>query len=190
MPEAGPGPAFRRLSEATVFDGALISVASVELEGPGGDRFEREVVHHPGAVVVVPVTSGGRAVMVRQYRAAVQAELLEVPAGKRDVDGEPTEETARRELIEEVGRRAGRLDLLARFYNSPGFTDEFTWLYLARDLEEVPHDRQGFEEMAMSVEEVDLADVPELIRSGAIRDAKSIIGLCLAREVVQGGTAA
>lgn len=170
------------MSETTVFDGSLISVASVQLEGPDGDRFEREVVHHPGAVVVVPVTGEGRAVMVRQYRAAVGDELLEVPAGKRDVDGEPAEETARRELAEEVGLRAGRLELLARFYNSPGFSDEFTWLYLARDLEEVPHDRQGFEEMAMSVEEVDLAEVPGLVASGAIRDAKSILGLCLAGQ--------
>ena len=170
-----------------MFDGSLISVATVELEGPDGDRFEREIVHHPGAVVVVPVTAAGRAVMVRQYRAAVADELLEVPAGKRDVDGEPAEETARRELVEEVGRRAGRLDLLARFYNSPGFCDEFTWLYLARDLEEVPHDRQGFEEMAMAVEEVDLAAVPGLIASGTIRDAKSIIGLCLASQALAAG---
>lgn len=179
------GPPFRRLSESRVFDGALISVATVELEGPDGDRFEREIVHHPGAVVVVPVTDTGRAVMVRQYRAAVAEEILEVPAGKRDVEGEPTEETARRELVEEVGRTAGRLDLLARFYNSPGFCDELTWLYLARDLLEVPHDRQGFEEAAMAVEEVDLADVPALIASGAIRDAKSIIGLTLARQVIE-----
>ena len=160
-------------------------MASVQLEGPGGERFEREVVHHPGAVVVVPVTGEGRAVMVRQYRAAVRDELLEVPAGKRDVDGEPTEETARRELAEEVGLQAGRLDLLARFYNSPGFSDEFTWLYLARQLDEVPHDRQGAEEMAMAVEEVALSDVAGLISSGAIQDAKSIIGLCLAQQFLQ-----
>lgn len=182
MPEG-----FRRLAEQTVFEGSVISVTSVQLEGPDGDRFERQVVRHPGAVVVVPVTGDGRAVMVRQYRAAVEGQILEVPAGKRDVDGEPPEETARRELVEEVGRRAGRLDLLARFYNSPGFTDEFTWLYLARDLEEVPHDRQGFEEMAMQIEEVDLSEVPAMVASGAIRDAKSIIGLCLAREALQSG---
>ncbi len=182
MPERAP---FERLSETTVFDGSLISVAAVELRGPDGDRFQREIVHHPGAVVVVPVTSDQRAIMVRQYRAAVEAELLEVPAGKRDVDGEPTEVTARRELVEEVGRRAGRLDLLARFYNSPGFSDEFTWLYLARQLDEVPHDRQGAEEMAMAVEEVALSDVAGLISSGAIQDAKSIIGLCLAQQFLQ-----
>ncbi len=117
--------------------------------------------------------------MVRQFRAAVDGDLLEVPAGKRDVDGEATEVTAARELAEEVGRRAGRLDLLARFYNSPGFSDEFTWLYLAQDLSSVPLDRQGAEEQHMTIEEVPLAAVPGMIRAGEIVDAKSIIGLTL-----------
>lgn len=176
---------FDVVRESTIYDGSLIRVAKMQLEGADG-RFEREIVHHPGAVVVVPVTEEGRVVMVRQYRAAVRGELLEVPAGKRDVEGEPTEVTAERELAEEVGRRPGRLDLLARFYNSPGFSDELTWLYLARDLTEVPHDRQGFEERAMVVEEVALQSVPDLIKAGEIIDAKSIIGLCLAREVLAG----
>jgi ADP-ribose pyrophosphatase len=87
--------------------------------------------------------------------------------------------TAGRELAEEIGRRAERLDLLARFYNSPGFTDEFTWLYLAQDLTDVPHDRQGAEEQEMTIEELALADVPGLIASGQIIDAKTIIGLTL-----------
>jgi len=148
-------------------------------EGPGGGRFERDVVHHPGAVVVVPMTESGRVIMVRQFRAAIGSDLLEIPAGKRDVAGEPPEVTAARELAEEVGREATSLDLLARFYNSPGFTDEFTWLYLATGLTEVPHDRQGAEEQSMSVEEIPLADIPAMIDSGLILDAKSIIGLTL-----------
>jgi 8-oxo-dGTP pyrophosphatase MutT (NUDIX family) len=180
-------PPFRKVAEEPRFDGTLISVASVEYEGPGGDRFQRDVVHHPGAVVVVPVTAEGRVIMVRQFRAAVGGELLEVPAGKRDVDGEAPEVTAARELAEEVGRRAGRLELLARFYNSPGFTDEFTWLYLARDLEPVPHDRQGAEEQVMTVEEIELAAVPDLIASGALVDAKSIIGTTLAAARISEG---
>ena len=175
-------PPFRRLEEHTVYDGSLIRVATAWFEAPDGSRFEREIVHHPGAVVVVPVTASGAVLMVRQYRAAVGEELLEVPAGKRDVDGEPTEITAQRELAEEVGRRARRLELLATFYNSPGFTDEHTWLYLAEDLEVVPHDPQGAEELHMAVEEIALDDVPGLIGRGAIVDAKSIVGLCLARS--------
>ena len=168
------------MGEKELFRGSLIQVANATFEDPAGRRFERDVVHHPGAVVVVPLTASGAVVMVRQFRAAIEQELLELPAGKRDVGGEDPETTAARELAEEVGKQAAKFELLARFYNSPGFTDELSWLYLATDLQEVPDDRQGFEEQQMSVEEVPLDSAPELIRSGKIMDAKSIIGLSLA----------
>ena len=173
-------PPFRKVEETELYRGSLIRVAQAVFEDPAGHRFERDVVHHPGAVVVVPLLDRETVIMVRQFRAAIGAELLEVPAGKRDVHGEATEVTAQRELAEEIGRRAGRLELLARFYNSPGFCDEFTWLYMARDLEPVPVDRQGAEEQYMTVEEIKLAAVADLIATGEIVDAKSIIGLCLA----------
>jgi ADP-ribose pyrophosphatase len=172
-------PSFRKLGETEVYRSSLIRVTSARFEDPAGGRFERDIVHHPGAVVVVPLTAAGSVLMVRQFRAAIGADLLEIPAGKRDVDGEATEVTAARELAEEVGRRAGRLDLLARFYNSPGFSDEFSWLYLAQDLTPVPQDRQGAEEQHMTIEEVPLAAVPAMITAGRIIDAKSIIGLSL-----------
>jgi ADP-ribose pyrophosphatase len=177
-------PPFRKVGETELYRGSLIRVVRAEFEGPDGQTFDREVVHHPGAVVVVPVTGDGQVIMVRQFRSAIEEDLLEIPAGKRDVEGEDTAVTAQRELAEEVGRRAGQLELLARFYNSPGFCDEFTWLYLARQLEVVPSDRQGAEEQVMTVEQVPLADAPALIASGRIVDAKSIIGLCLAMERV------
>jgi 8-oxo-dGTP pyrophosphatase MutT (NUDIX family) len=173
-------PPFRKLDETEVLRGSLIQVATGRFEAPDGEQFERDIVHHPGAVVVVPLTEVGTVLMVRQFRAAVGAELLELPAGKRDVDGEPTEVTAGRELAEEVGRQAGRYRLLARFYNSPGFTDELSWLYLAEDLTPVPYDRQGSEERHMTVEEISLAAVPGMIQAGDIIDAKSIIGLTMA----------
>jgi ADP-ribose pyrophosphatase len=173
-------PGFRKLGEREVLRTSLLHVVAARFESPEGEEFERDVVHHPGAVVVVPLTADRTVLMVRQYRAAVEAELLELPAGKRDVEGEPTEVTAARELAEEVGRYAGRLDLLARFYNSPGFSDEFSWLYLAQDLTPAPLDRQGAEERHMAVEEVPLAAVVNMITTGEIVDAKSIIGLMLA----------
>jgi ADP-ribose pyrophosphatase len=179
-------PPFRRLGETEVLRSSLIRVTSARFEGPSGEQFDRDIVHHPGAVVVVPLTDSGTVVMVRQYRAAVDAELLEIPAGKRDVHEEPTEVTAARELAEEVGQRAGRLDLLARFYNSPGFCDELSWLYLARDLSTVLQDRQGAEEQYMTIEEVPLASVPAMITAGEIVDAKSIIGLTLTRSLLSG----
>jgi 8-oxo-dGTP pyrophosphatase MutT (NUDIX family) len=175
-------PSFRRVDEQGVYDGRLITVASATFEAPEGDRFEREIVHHPGAVVIVPLHENGEVTLVRQFRAAIDMELLEIPAGKRDVDGEAPEVTAARELAEEVGLQAGQLDLLARFYNSPGFSDEFSWCYLATNLTTVPTDLQGIEEQHMSVERVALRDVAALITDGRILDAKTIVGLSLAAQ--------
>ncbi len=176
---------FRKLDERTVFTGQLISVGVGRFAGPDGGEFERDVVHHPGAVSVVPVIDDGEAVLlVRQYRAAVDRELLELPAGKRDVDGEAPEVTAARELEEEIGQRAGRLEKLAEFLNSPGFSDEHSYVYLGLDLEACDTSLQGVEEQHMTVERVPLDQVPELVSSGAIEDAKTIIGLCLARQAL------
>jgi 8-oxo-dGTP pyrophosphatase MutT (NUDIX family) len=163
----------------------LISVAEGTFEAPDGSMFDRDIVHHPGAVSIVPVLGqSGEVVLVRQYRAAVDRLLLEIPAGKRDVAGEPPHETARRELIEEIGMRPGRLELLAEFFNSPGFSDEHSFVFMAWDLEVCPVDLQGIEEQHMTVERVALDDVVGMIRSGVIVDAKTIIGLMLAREAL------
>jgi 8-oxo-dGTP pyrophosphatase MutT (NUDIX family) len=176
---------FRRVTEQELFRGSLISVAVGTFEAPDGSTFEREIVHHPGAVSVVPVLGqSGEVVMVRQYRAAVDRALLEIPAGKRDVAHEPPEQTARRELIEEIGMRPGRLERLAEFYNSPGFSDEHSFVFMALDLEPDHSDLQGIEEQHMTVERVALDDVGGMIRSGDIVDAKTIIGLMLAREAL------
>lgn len=177
---------FRKVSESVVWEGTLVS-AGVGLHlAPDGSSFERDVVHHPGAVSVVPVLDGEDAVLlVRQYRAAVDMDLLEIPAGKRDVAGEAPEITAGRELEEEVGMRAGRLRKLAEFYNSPGFCDEHSHVFMALGLEPCETDFQGVEESHMTIERVALADVPGLIAAGEITDAKTIIGLCLAREALR-----
>src|SRR5207253_7004519 len=99
---------------------------------------------------------------------------------KRDVEGEDLETLARRELEEEIGMRAGRLVKLAEFYNSPGFCDEHSFVFLGLDLTPTATSAQGIEEQHMTIEHVALADVPRLISTGALVDAKSIIGLCLA----------
>ena len=178
---------FRKLDETEITRGPVITVGVAHFSAPDGTVFERQVVHHPGAVVVVPLIRPGTVVLVRQFRAAVESELLEVPAGKRDVDGEPPETTAGRELAEEIGYKPGRLRLLARFYNSPGFSDELSHLYLAEDLEAVGREAAGIEEGHMSVHEIDLDEVPDLIAGGEIIDAKTIIGLTLTREHLAGG---
>lgn len=176
---------FRKVGERVVHAGSLITTAEAEFEAPDGTTFRRDVVHHPGAVVVVPVLAGEKSVlMVRQFRAAVEREMLEVPAGKRDVAGEPVEVTARRELEEEVGMRASRIQKLAEFYNSPGFCDELSHVFMALDMEPATVSAQGVEEQHMTIQEVALDDVPALITSGHLVDAKSIIGLCLTRQAL------
>ena len=173
---------FKKRSERALHQGSLIALAEGTFVGPDGDEFVRDIVHHPGAVSVVPIEADGAVLLVRQYRAAIDRHLLEIPAGKRDVADEPPELTAQRELAEEVGRRAGRMDLLGTFYNSPGFCDEYSYVYLARELEEVPVEAHSVEEAEMTVERVPLRDALALIASGEIVDGKTIIGLLLAQE--------
>ena len=176
---------FRKLDERIVWQGTLVSAGSGTFADPDGHKFERDVVHHPGAVVVVPVIDGD-VILVRQYRAAIDRILLELPAGKRDVADEPVEVTAGRELEEEVGMRAGSMEKIAEFYNSPGFCDEHSFLFLATDLTRCATSFQGHEEQHMTIERIPLDSVPALIASGELVDAKSIIGLCLARERLAG----
>jgi len=170
---------FRVVGSDTLCDAGFLSMARLRVVGHG-EEFDRHVVHHPGAVVVVPVIDGD-AVLVRQWRVATGRVLLEVPAGKRDVEGEPPETTANRELEEEIGYVAGRLDKLCEFYNSPGFCDEYTHLFLATELEERTRAAVSHEEAAMTIERVALDRVDDLVASGELVDAKSIIGLLLAR---------
>ncbi len=172
---------FRKLDERIVWSGTLVSAGTGTFVDPEGTEFERDIVHHPGAVVVVPVIDDD-VILVRQYRAAINAELLEVPAGKRDVTDEPVDITAHRELEEEVGMRAGSMVRIAEFYNSPGFCDEHSFLFLATELTPCATSFQGHEEQHMTIERIRLDTVPELIASGQLVDGKSIIGLCLARE--------
>lgn len=171
--------AFRKIGERTVFEGSVISLGVGTFEAPDGHRFEREIVHHPGAVSVVPLTDDDEVILVRQYRAPLDRELLEIPAGKRDVADEPVELTAHRELVEEIGMRAGRLEPLAEFHNSVGFCDEQSFVFLATELEPTATDLQGIEEQHMTIERVALDDVFALIAAGEITDAKTVIGLTL-----------
>lgn len=171
---------FRHLGDDVLHRGHVITLCRSSFESPDGERFDREVVRHPGAVSVVPLRDDGTVVLVRQYRAPVDDLVLEIPAGKRDVQDEPLEQTAERELVEEVGLSPGRLELLARFHNSIGFCDEESFVFLGTQLSPAPLDRQGVEERHMELVEVALADTPAMIAAGEITDAKTVIGLSLA----------
>ena len=177
-------PGFRHLGDETIASLYRIDVVRARFEAPDGSTFEREIIRDKQVVAMVPLLADGRSVlMVRQYRGAIDAEQLEIPAGLCDVDGEDDPlATARRELAEEAGKAAGSFDLLVQSYMSAGISDELVRIYLATGLTDVPDDRQGVEEEHMSVEEIALADVPAMIADGRLTDAKSIMGLLLTRE--------
>jgi ADP-ribose pyrophosphatase len=175
-----PAAGFRVVSSTAVAEAGFLTLETRHVVGPDGAEFDRHVVRHPGAVVVVPV-DGDDALLVRQFRAAVDGDLLELPAGKRDVPGEPPATTAARELAEEIGRTASRMQLLGEFYNSPGFTDELSFVFLATGLTEGERHAVTDEEAAIEVVRVPFADVDALVADGTIRDAKTMIGLLLAR---------
>ncbi|HEY3842776.1 MAG TPA: NUDIX hydrolase [Acidimicrobiales bacterium] len=174
-------PSFRWVSEEEVFRGYLFSVAEVVLADPDGRTFERSVVHHPGAVTIVPVDEDRRVTLVRQYRASVDDMVLETPAGTRDVSGESLESTARRELAEEAGLAARAMVELMGTYNSPGYSDQRTTIFLATGLTPVPTNPVGVEEGFMTIETIALHDLDALVADGTLVDATTIIGLYLAR---------
>lgn len=189
----GPRPdpqGFRHVADETVYRGFIVSTVKASFVDPDGNRFDRDVIRHPGAVAIVPLTEANSVLLVRQFRPAVDRWILEVPAGTRDVDGEPPETTAHRELAEELGRGAGRLDLLTHCLNTPGFCDEVTTVFLATDLHPVPTNRQGLEERFMSIEELSLSRFDELVDEGTIVDAVTILGVALARRRRQGSVRA
>ena len=149
-----------------------LRVDTVEL--PGGRRATREVVEHGDVVAIVPLLDDGSVFLVRQYRLPTGQVMLEVPAGGVD-GGETPEQAAQRELGEECGRRAGRLERLGGFYVSPGFTNEFVHVFLATELEPSPLRPEADEQLA--VVQLPLEEALRLVSVGEVCDAKSVIGL-------------
>jgi ADP-ribose pyrophosphatase len=167
---------FRPVEEELIHDGAVVSFRRLLVEGPDGERFHRDVVRHPGAVAVVAV-EGDDVFLVNQYRASIDENLWEIPAGKCDVPGEPPAVTAQRELIEEVGMRAAALEPLLTIHHSPGFCDELGYLFLATGLTEVPQQLEGPEEQHMVVARVPLALAVDMALDGRMTDSKSVAGI-------------
>jgi ADP-ribose pyrophosphatase len=157
-----------------IYEGRIVNLREEEVVLADGHSVRREVVEHADVAVMVPIDPDGNVVLERQYRLPAREALLEVPAGGVD-DGESIEEAAQRELREETGFRAGRLERLAGFYATPGYCTEFMHLFLATDLVEDP--LQGDADEVIVLERMPLADAVGLIETGGIKDAKSIAGL-------------
>lgn len=164
------------LSSQKVFDGRVFNV-TVDTVTEGDLTYQREVVHHNGSAVIVPIFDDGTVALVRQYRHPAVRYLLELPAGTL-AEGERPEIGAARELKEELGVVAARLEKLSEFFVSPGFCEEKMWVYLATELSEGEQALEDDE--VLDVVRMPIADALEMITSGEIEDAKTIIGLILA----------
>ena len=170
------------LERKQVFKGRVVDLSVDRVRMPNGKTTELEVIRHPGAAAMVPLTESGEVLLVRQYRYATGGWLLEVPAGKLD-DGEDPEVCAVRELEEEVGLKPARVTPLGWIWTTPGFTDEKIWLYLCRDLRPGQQDLQDDE--VLTVESRSLTEAVEMVRQGEICDSKSICALLQAEAYLR-----
>ena len=169
-------PLHRVLSREVAFQGRIFDVVVEQCQLPQGLVVRREVVSHPGAVVIIPVDQRSRVLLLDQYRPAVGEELLELPAGTLH-EGEDPLLCAQRELREETGYRAGSLQKIGGFYSAPGFCNEFLHLFLASELQSDP--LPADEDEQITVQPVGVSRLRDLLKTGRIHDAKTIAGLFL-----------
>jgi ADP-ribose pyrophosphatase len=168
-----------KLASRRIHSGRVINLDIDTVRFPDGSTGELEVIRHPGAAAVVPFASDPRGkdptiLLIEQYRHATGGSLLEIPAGRLD-PGEEPEACARRELQEEIGVTAGRLERLTIIWTTPGFTDERIHLFWAADLSTGKHAREPDE--IIEVMPKTLSDALTLIRDGTICDAKTVVGI-------------
>jgi 8-oxo-dGTP pyrophosphatase MutT (NUDIX family) len=171
---------FERVASETTYEGAFIKVRKDRFRHEDGGMADREIVEHTGAVGVVPVGEEG-IWLVRQPREAVGSpDLLEIPAGKLDVEGEDPLTTAKRELAEEIGKQAEHWESLGFFYTSPGFTDERVYLYLATGLSDVAERPPVHENERIDVEVRRVDEIDAILEE--TQDSKTLIALCKVRD--------
>jgi ADP-ribose pyrophosphatase len=168
---------FETISSDVVFQGKAFNVHRDQVRLPDGQVVRMDIVEHVGAVTILPVDDEGRIWFVRQYRHATGKALLELPAGMLEPDELP-EACARREIREETGMAAGQIEKLGEFYLAPGYSTEYMHVYLAQQLH--PSPLPGDQDEFLSVEQIPLEQVFELVKRGELQDAKSLAALLLA----------
>lgn len=170
------------LESEEVYKGKIITIKRDTLTRGDGKNFVRETAVSSDAVAVVAIDEQGRILLIRQYRHPMGRPVWEIPAGKMDVDGEQPEETAIRELQEETDTTAESVELLTLFLNSAGWTNEKTYVYLAKGLRNVPEFQRENEEADIEKKWVSLEDAYEMVITGELDDAKTVIGILLAKD--------
>jgi len=173
---------FEFISSEILLQGRVFKIRRDTLKTPDGRETKYEIIEHGGSVVIVPVDREGNVLFVRQYRHAAGADLLELPAGTRD-GNEPYEECAAREIREETGMEAGKLQRVGDFYLAPGYSSEFMAVFLATNLEHNP--LKADEDEFLQVEKYPVKDVDDMFQRGEAPDAKSLAAWLLAKPHIQ-----
>lgn len=170
---------FEVLKSEKMYSGRAFDVRQDEIRMPDGRTALIDVVDHSGAITILPVDETGQVWFVRQYRHPTGGMLLELPAGTLEPDEDP-QLAALREIREEIGMTAERLEQLGAFYLAPGYSTEYMYIYLATGLSPAPLEMDDDE--FLTVEKIPLAEAYQMIETGQINDAKSIVTLLLARQ--------
>ncbi len=172
-------PSFELLKSEMILEGRAFRIRRDYLKTPDGRTTEYEIVEHTGSVIMLPIDADGNLLFVRQYRHAAAQDLLELPAGTRDGD-EPYEVCAAREMREETGMAAGRLERVAEFYLAPGYSTEFMVVFLATELRPDPLEADADE--FLQLEKIPVRKAIEMARHGEVPDAKSLAALFMGQE--------
>lgn len=159
-----------------IFDGKIIQVQVDDVTLPNGKTSKREIVNHPGAVAIIPITSDQKILFVEQYRKPLEKSLVEIPAGKLEI-GEDPEATAIRELEEETGYTTNELTFVNSFYTSPGFANELIYIYLTKNLKELEEKVAGDEDEFVEIVELTLEEAKAYEKERRIHDAKTTYAL-------------
>jgi ADP-ribose pyrophosphatase len=173
---------FKILSSELLFKGKVFDLWREEVEYPDGRVSGIEFIKHGGAVTILPVDGEGNIWFVRQYRHATGGEVLELPAGTLEAGEDPLV-CAAREIREEIGMAAGALTGLGEFFLAPGYSNEYMYVFLATSLQADPLEQDTGE--LIWVEKYTIAEVWEKVRSGEIKDAKTLAVLALAGDLVE-----
>ncbi len=164
----------KTMKSEKLYEGKIINLRIDTVELPDKKYSKREIVEHPGGVAIVGITDENEILLVKQYRKAVDRVLLELPAGKIEVNEEP-KETAFKELKEETGYSTENLEYLLEFYTSPGFSTEKVYIFLAENMEKGEQELESGE--YIKVESYKIDDLIKMIKKGEIIDSKTIIGI-------------
>ncbi len=175
---------FELLKSETLLKGRAFAIRRDLMKTPDGRETKLDIIEHGGSVVLVPLDSDGNLLFVRQYRHAAGADLLELPAGTLEADEAP-EVCAAREMREETGFAAGKLQRIGEFYLAPGYSTEFMVVFLATDLKHDPLEADADE--FLTLEKIPVKQALEMAEKGGIPDAKSLAALLLARKYLGGG---